>query len=597
MASEAIVELPAPAATPATEPATEPAAQPGAVAAGLGVLAVATLAGCGGGGSSTAAPPVVAPPAVVLPAITITGVTIREAGGAPLTVNGQPGATLVINLPDAGPDAAEQVLTIQVRPVAPAARALSGGPTLLTILINPDPADTAAAFAAKAATTRATLAVLGFPPGWDELGGHLQLSATQIITRALARMSSTPSESYPGWIDGRIKSWREFSLLSDADQKIYQDNKYWRRQELKAWWFRQMVTSSDTLTERLLLFWHNLYTTSGSGVEDPELIARQHRLYRQSLNGNLKTFLYAMSRDPAMCQYLDSARNKKAAPNENFARELMELFTLGERTRFGGYAETDVPDLAKFFTGYLLNDNNEFTFTLAEHETAAKTLFGQTRLANPAAPDSYAKDGDWAIDRILEKADGGGHSYAARYLVTRLWREFLGEPIGSDATRIQVIADKLSGAFAWDLKKLYAEFFASPAFTDTARRGTRLRAPVELFAGFYRPLGLYPDNWLDITWRCGGLDQDLLDPPNVFGWPGGAAWINLKAVVDRRSYVSGLQWQDALKNLPVRLHGVIRLLLLAIDPVDPPLKSTDWQINYINTRVGHLLTDPVYNLG
>ncbi len=564
------------------------------LAAGLGALALATLAGCGGGGGGGAAPAPVQP-VVVPPANTITGVSIREAGNAALTVNGTRATGVWFALSDPGSASAESVTSYTVRPVAPAARAV-GGPTVLTVRINPDPTQLAADLPAALTTARATLAQIGFPPGWDELSAHVTSTPAQIIARALARMSPTPQEGYPGWIDGRLLSWRELQALSQAAQDDYQKRKYPRRQELKAWWFRQMVTSSDTLTERLLLFWHNLYTTSGSGVEDPELIARQHRLYRQQLHGNLKTFLYAMSRDPAMCEYLDSARNKKAAPNENFARELLELFTLGERTSFGGYAETDVPDLAKFFTGYLVDDNGEYTFTLAEHDTAAKTLFGQTRVSSPA--DGYAKDGDWAIDRILEKADSGGHSYAARYLVTRLWREFLGEPTGSaDTNRIQTIADKLSGTFAWDLKKLYTEFFASAAFTEAARRGQRLRAPIELYVGFFRPLGLQPDKWEDNLWQSYVLDQDLMDPPNVFGWPGGAAWINLKTVVDRRLFMSWLQWSDAVQALPSRLHGVIKLLLLARDPVDPPLAVDDWRIRYINTRVGHLLTDPVYNLG
>ena len=574
-------------------PSVPTAPAPELALAGLGVLAVATLAGCGGGGGGGGDSE-----AAVPPANTITSITIREAADTALTVDGK--ASQTVSLPDPGSNGVEKEVSLVVRQAgAPALRAV-GGPTMLTIRINPDPAGVVADYPTESATARATLAQLGFPPSWDELAAHGSSSATDIIARALARMSPTPQEAYPAWIDGRLLSWQELQQLSAEERDAYQDRKYPRRQEFKGWWFRQMVTSSDTLTERLLLFWHNLYTTSASGVDDPELIARQHRLYRTHLNGNLKTFLYAMSRDPAMCQYLDSARNYKDAPNENFARELMELFTLGERNQYGGYAESDVADLAKFFTGYHLDNHQAFAFDPDEHQTVGLTLFGQSRTSDPV---DATQDGDWAIDQILAKKDGSNHSYAARYLVTRLWREFLGQPTGTpDTDRIQVIADLLCGTFNWNLAQLYQEFFASPAFSDPARRGHRVRSPVELYVGFYRPLGLRPNAWTDQLWTCYSLDQDILDPPNVFGWPGGANWINLKTVVDRRQFLSWLQWDDGTKplpltDLPLRLHGVIKLLLLAIDPVDPPIASNHWSFGFINYQVGHLLTDPAYNVG
>lgn len=571
--------------------------------AGLGALAVATLAGCGGGGGEggggASASGGGEPEAVVVAANTITGITIREVNDAVVTIDGS--ANLAVSLADPGPQGGEKEMSLVVRPVGvPALRAV-GGPTRLTILINPDPSDVVADHPTKSATARATLAHLGFPPSWDELAAHLPLAPAAIIARALARMSPTPQEAYPAWIDGRIKSWEEIRFLSDAVKKDLQDQKYERRQAFKGWWFRQMVTSSDTLTERLLLFWHNLYATSASAVEDPELIARQQRLYRIHLNGNLKDFLYAMSRDPGMCQYLDSARNLKAAPNENFARELMELFTLGERNQYGGYAESDVADLAKFFTGYHLDQHQAFVFNQAEHETAGLTLFGQSRASDGL---DGTKDGDWAIDQILAKNDSGGHSYAASYLVTRLWQEFLGLPTApADLNRIQVLADRLANPvdFNWDLQKLYKDFFASSAFVDPARRGKRIRSPVELYVGFYRPLDLQPTEWTRHLWMCYSLDQDILDPPNVFGWAGGASWINLKTVVDRRHFFRWLQWDDTIKpqpltELPLRLHGILKLLLLAIPPVDPPI-TNPWELEQINYQVGHLLTDPAYNLG
>lgn len=551
---------------------------------GLGALA-AVQAGCGvlgSGGEDEEPPPETAPPLTAA----ITSLTLREAGGGAVTVDGVAGAAAGVRFAlDGGAGATSRPADTGA---AGAARTYtfavtgSGGSATVVITINPAPTEVAAAHHTGLVATRAAVTSMAFPPSWDELMGYAGLTHAQLVERLVSRLTATPAESYPAWIDDPILSSAQYNALSSDEKDAYNQRRYPRRQDFKAWFFRQMVTSPDPLAERLLLFWHNLFTSEAGTLEDPQLIARQHRLYRQHIAGNLRIFLKAMCRDPGMCVYLDSARNRKGRPNENFARELLELFTLGERTTSGAYAESDIPVVALCFTGYGLDANRGFEFNPSNHDYGDKTLWGVTRAG-------ASDDGDWVIDRILAIVDGGGHSYCARFIVTRLWREFIGEPAGHEAA-IDALADQFAGAFAWDLPQLYRALFLRPESTAPANQGTRLRSPVELYVTYYRALGIRPTNWGDQLWNLDSLDQDLFDPPNVFGWPGGERWITVKTLVDRREYMSWMGW-NFRAQVPARLANVLDILLLAADPVKGSPASTS-----AGDRARDYITDPAYNL-
>lgn len=550
---------------------------------GVGALAATSLAGCNLNPFSKSDDGDGPPP---VPTTTISTLTLKDTAGGTLTasgISGSPGVTFTLNggnsganLPaDPGPGIIAKSYDFSVSG--------TGGSGLVGLTINPAPIDVATLLHGTLVTTRAAVSAMAFPPSWDELMGYAAMTHAQIVDRLLARMGSEPHEVYPTWIDEEILSSTQYNALSQDAKDAYNKQRYPRRQEFKAWFFRQMVTSPDPLTERMLLFWHNVFTSSASSLDDPQLIARQHRLYRQQFAGNLRTFLKAMCRDAGMCEYLDSARNKKGKPNENFARELMELFTLGERATYGGYAESDIPLVALCFTGYGVDANENFQFNPSNHDfSTAVSLWGNARPAS-------SLDGDWVIDQILAKVDGSGHSYCAIYLVTRLWKEFVGDPTLNQAA-ILSLADQFSGTFAWDLTLLYRALFNRAEFTDPARNGTRLRAPVELYVGYYRALGVVPKAWDENLWNCYTLDQDILDPPNVFGWPGGTNWITVKTLVDRREYMSWIGW-GYREKVAERLANVLDILLLATDPIGvSPSGST------AADRSREYITDPAYNL-
>ena len=560
---------------------------------GLGAVAVAGLAGCSSAGvnpednssgDNPQPPPPPPPPAVPN---TLTSLTLRESSGGPVTVNGIVGGSVGVrfNL-DGGTSVTSKPADLGAQSPAQSYTFVAsgaGGGSSIGITINPTPNDVATALHNSLVATRGAVAAIAMPPSWDELMSYAGLTHAQIVERMLARLSGVPAEPYPTWIDEQILSYTQLQALTPAERDVISARIGPRMVELKSWFLRQLVLSPDPLSERLLLFWHNLFTSSVSDLFEPRLIARQHKLFREQLGGNLRTFLKAMARDTAMVEYLDSRLNTKNKPNENFARELLELFTLGERTTFNGYAESDIPLVAICFTGYGEDANRVFLFNPSAHDFKTPvTLWGAAR---PATAD----DGDWVIDRILAKNDSGGHSYCAIYIVTRLWKEFIGDPAASQAA-IVALADQFSGAFAWDLPKLYRALFNRPEFSMATVNGTRIRAPIELFAGYFRALSIPTVTWKDIVSRAAVLDQNLFDPPNVFGWPGGTNWITVRTLADRREYMrfTGSQYGA---QVPEKLINVLDILLLAIDPIGVPPQGTT-----AAARSLEYLTDPAYNL-
>jgi uncharacterized protein (DUF1800 family) len=548
---------------------------------GLGVLAVAQSA-CQSSSSSGegSSPP-------VRSTTTITSMALRDAAGNPLMVNGVTGTAAGVRFNLDGGSAANS------RPADPGiagaeqdysfvASAKDGSATI-DITINPDPSEVAKVLRGSLLKTRAALAAIAFPPSWDELMGYAGLTHGQLVERMLSRLNGQPHEPYPAWIDEQILSTVQYDALpTNADREAYDQSQPIRRQEFKAWFFRQMVTSPDPLSERLLLFWHNLFTSSAENLVAPQLIARQHRLYRQRIGGNLRTFLKAMCQDAGMCEYLDNSRNRKGKPNENFARELLELFTFGVLTVSEAYAESDIPIVARCFTGYGVDANKNFSLKENGHDMDDKVLWGVTR-------KGAVDDGLWVIDQILAKKDANGHSYCAIHIVTRLWDEFIGDA-DDNKTAIIALADKFAGEFAWDLLPLYRALFTHPAFVMVSRIGTRVRAPVELYASYFRALGITPDRWDENLLKCSYLDQDLLDPPNVFGWPGGTNWITVKTYVDRREYMSllGVKYRE---RVPERLINVLDILMLAADPINGVSSDPT-----AGGRALDYVADPAFNL-
>ena len=288
---------------------------------------------------------------------------------------------------------------------------------------------------------------------------------------------------------------------------------------LKAWWLYRMLFTPDPLAERLTLCWHNHFATSNLKLNDVSLMQRQNELLRKYARGGFSELLKAAIQDPTILIWLDADSNRKEHPNENLARELMELFTLG----IGHYSELDVKESARALTGWTVA-RGKFRSDEKIHDTEMKSILGKTGL--------------WAGDDLLKILVE--HPATPRRIAFRLCEMLLGESVASDDTLIE-LAEGLREHdldIAWAVEKI----LSSELFFMSHNMGCRVMSPVELLIGTTRTLEIFeppPSTWLLAEWTK-RLGEDLFNPPNVFGWPGGRAWLTSRAIIGRANFASVL---------------------------------------------------------
>lgn len=355
-----------------------------------------------------------------------------------------------------------------------------------------------------------------------EIGALEPLDFTDAVDRLLGRFQPRAATPGPGWVDeppGFVRRQAEAEKgKTDAQGKpINVAARLVREQavELRNWWVEEMLVTDQPLVEKMTLFWHNHFTSSVQKVRYVPALYRQNALFRREALGNFARLLRAVARDPAMLIYLDGVRNVARQPNENFARELLELFTLGE----GHYSEADIKNAARAFTGWSMDrDSGQFVDRLQQHDGSAKTFLGQT--------GNFT--GDDVITILLRQPR------TAETIVEKLWREFVSlKPDPAEVTR-------LAGIFrsnGYEMKPLLRAMFLSPAFRDPANRGALIKSPVELIVGTIHVMGIpVPDN-TQLVRMMAGLGQSPFDPPNVKGWPGGESWITTNTLLLRQQFM------------------------------------------------------------
>lgn len=356
--------------------------------------------------------------------------------------------------------------------------------------------------------------------------------------------------------------------------------------ELKGWWYQELLTTPSPLTERMTLFWHNHFTSSFQKVKWPALLYRQNVLLRHYAIGSFRELLFQIAKDPAMVLYLDTQTNHKNHPNENFARELFELFTLGE----GHYTEADIKEAARAFTGWHVAKHRGagFAFNRHQHDSGVKHVLGKT--------------GAFSGDDIL--AIALDQPACASYVTKKLWREFISD------TPDQYEAERLAMAFrngGYQIKPLLRGLLTTPQFWAPEHRGVLVKSPVELLVGTGRLLNLSMNDTVVLAKYGKRLGQDLFDPPNVKGWPGGTRWITATTLLNRWQLVQrGLRGADMGGQMHHHAnmdeqHGApwvgeesletIQAVLTPIPPVTPIAEAADhWAV------AQQLIMDPVYQL-
>lgn len=280
---------------------------------------------------------------------------------------------------------------------------------------------------------------------------------------------------------------------------------------LRAWWLRRMLVSRPSVVENLTLFWHGHFATSVQKVKNPVLMLRQNRVLRENALGPMPVLAKAMVRDPAMMIYLDVQNSKASAPNENFARELFELFLLGE----GNYEEADIREAARAFAGYTVRPGTGEVVPLPRHQdTGQKKIFGKT--------------GRWDAGDVVELAFE--RPACARFLSSRLWTWFAGsapEP---------VLAEKLSvllRSVDFHTGDWLAKVLVMPEFYSPRVVAAQIKSPVQWLVGTCAMLQqpLPREQFVERTQQEQG--QVLFAPPNVRGWEGGKSWINSATLAAR----------------------------------------------------------------
>lgn len=301
------------------------------------------------------------------------------------------------------------------------------------------------------------------------------------------------------------------------------------------WWLDRMVRSTHPLEERMTLFWHDHFATSD---QETPFMLRQNRLFRRHALGSFPALLGDVTRDPAMLGFLSLSDSDPRAPNENYARELMELFTLGS-----GYSEHDIRQAAKGLTGFrsLYHDTGlpTFIYDPENHAKGMKTIFHQR--------------GRWAWEDVLRLVVT--HPRHAGFLVEQLWDYFVATPITPGTKRRLVRAYRRSGH---KVKPVVAAILAHPAMYRDLDAPNMVKCPVVYVAGMLRTSGdhIRTDAW---TWLMDGMGQQLFSPPSVAGWDWGTAWLSSNAMKIRHDAVNYLLDEGPVavedKSTPTTLSG------------------------------------------
>ena len=354
----------------------------------------------------------------------------------------------------------------------------------------------------------------GFGPAAEQLEQLKEISPQQLF-KALQKASSKK----PGYIDVADTYLKGLMMgIDDAGKQSKkdlekEDKKTIRKKQrdsiknLNLTWLDEMVIGDAQLREKLSLFWHGHFASRNINVFYQQGILD---VIRSNALESFRDLLHGVSKSAAMLNFLNANQNRKGHPNENFAREVMELFTLGR----ANYTENDIKEAARAFTGWGANVKGEFVFRKFQHDDGTKTIFGK----------SGNFSGGEVLDLLLEKKQ------TALFITQKVYKYFVNENI--DASKTQWLAERFYKN-DYHIGKLMEDIFTSDWFYDEKNIGVRIKSPIELLAGMQRMLPMELDNKESLLLLQRVLGQMLFYPPNVAGWPGGKSWIDSSTLMLR----------------------------------------------------------------
>jgi uncharacterized protein (DUF1800 family) len=378
----------------------------------------------------------------------------------------------------------------------------------------------------------------GFGGTPDEIKAFCELGVDRAVQTVVDGPDDSTQFPKPAWAQPKniLQMHQDMMLMTPEDRKAMQQDlqKQYRQNDMDLinWWLGRMRYSVNPYREKMTLFWHGHFATSVAKVRDSYLMWQQNEMLRQHAFGNFGLMVKAISRDPAMLIWLDTRESRKDHPNENFARELMELFTLG----IGNYTENDVQQGARAFTGYRIDPRDEsFRYAPFQHDDGEKTFLGET------GPFS----GDDAIDIILKQPA------CAKFISKKLW-EFYAYEDPSPA-----LVDLLGGYFRqgdYEIRPLMYRILRSQEFYSADAVRTQIKSPVQwvIETGKVLETGM-PRPQVTIN-ALRQLGQIPFAPPNVKGWDGGRAWITTSTLLYRYNMAN-----FAVGNGPLRIEPIRRV--------------------------------------
>jgi len=345
----------------------------------------------------------------------------------------------------------------------------------------------------------------GFGIRFEDLKDHENWS----IKKAVRKLFKASEKQEPiAVLTENIDFRNHPKAMADDQKRMIQEERNKQEKALNEAWIKQLSETDAQLREKMTLFWHNHFACNiGNAYYEQEL----NNIERVNALGNFKTLLLQVSQSPAMLQFLNNQQNQKGHPNENFARELMELFTLGR----GHYTEGDIKESARSFTGWAYDGKTGvYTFRPKNHDDGVKTFMGKTG-------NFYGED---IIDIIL------ANKQTAMFISAKLYRYLVNDV--PDADSINAMADVFYRS-NYEIKPLLEYVFHSDWFYEDRNIGNLIKSPVELLVGLNRQFYINYQNPDVLLQFQRTLGQVLFRPPNVAGWPGGRNWIDSSSLMYR----------------------------------------------------------------
>ena len=373
---------------------------------------------------------------------------------------------------------------------------------------------------------------MGFGADLSQVESALAKSPSELVDTLIDEALVLPLSEEPEWAYWTVMDYTNFD--EQANQQVNQ----WTTN-----WMTGMLNNG--FRDKLSLLWHNHFVTQLDAYFCPSYLYQYHRILEQYALGDFKQFVLEIGKTPAMLFFLNGAQNSKAEPNENYARELYELFTLGLDN---GYTQSDIEETARALTGWnpqpdLHGECGPVPFVPSRFDDGLKTIFGQT--------------GHWGYTEVHNLLFSQRPAEVAEHICRKIYRAFVNPCI--DETIVAEMADTFQNE-DFQLAPVFRQLFKSAHFFDEANIGVLIKSPVEYFFGFVKDAGLvYSAFYLaELPYFFSQLGQELWDPVDVAGWPGDRTWISGNSLTGRWS---ALEWwiDGYLQGLPESLRDLAKL--------------------------------------